>query len=135
MAAANGTLIVPAGSKLIAYRTAGAITDPPANDSLPSIDGSAEVGQLVAADVGIWSGLPTDYAYQWQLCNAAGANCSDIDTATDSTYTPTDDETGSTLRVEVTGPTTTTGRPRRSSRAHRPRSAILRLASLLRRRT
>ena len=102
LAAANGTLIVPAGSKLIAYRTAGAITDPPADDSLPSIDGDPEAGQLVAADVGIWSGLPSSYAYKWELCNAAGANCGDIGGAVDSTYTPTADEDGSTLRVKVT---------------------------------
>ncbi len=100
--AANGTLIVPgAGDHVTAYRTAGSITDPPANQSLPTLDGKAEVGQLLAADVGIWSGLPTGYSYQWELCDGAGANCADIDGATDFTYTPTPDDAGSTLRVKV----------------------------------
>ena len=102
LGAANGTLIVPAGSQLVAYRTAGAITDPPGNTAAPTIDGVPAVGQLLAADVGIWSGLPSSYAYQWELCDAAGANCSDINGATDFTYTPTPDDAGATLRVEVT---------------------------------
>jgi outer membrane protein assembly factor BamB len=99
--AANGTLIVSNGNVLMAYRTAGTITDPPANDSLPTIDGTANVGQLVAADVGIWSGLPSGYTYQWELCDGTGANCADINGATDFTYTPTPDDAGSTLRVKV----------------------------------
>lgn len=35
LGASNGTLVVPAGSQLIAYRTAGPITDPPVNQSPP----------------------------------------------------------------------------------------------------
>ena len=101
LGAANGTLIVPAGSKLMAYRTAGSITNPPTNDSSPTIDGTTQVGQLLAADVGIWSGLPSTYAYQWELCDAAGANCADINGATDMTYTPAPGDLGSTLRVKV----------------------------------
>jgi outer membrane protein assembly factor BamB len=101
-AAANGTLIVPAGNTLSAYRTSGAISDPPANDLLPTIGGHAQPGHLLAADVGIWSGLPSGYTYQWALCNGAGAQCADIDEATDPTYVPTEDEVGSTLRVKVT---------------------------------
>jgi outer membrane protein assembly factor BamB len=101
LGAANGTLIVPAGSQLVAYRTAGAITDPPGNTAAPTIDGVPAVGQLLAADVGIWSGLPTGYTYQWELCDGAGGICADINGATDFTYTPTPDDAGSTLRVKV----------------------------------
>lgn len=101
-AAANGTLVVPgAGDHLTAYRTDGTITDPPANDSLPTLDGPAHAGQLLAADVGIWSGLPSGYAYQWELCDGAGANCADIDGARDASYTPAPGDVGSTLRVKV----------------------------------
>ena len=101
-AAANGTLVVPgAGDHLTAYRTAGTITDPPANTSPPTIDGQAIVGQLLAADVGIWSGLPSGYTYQWELCDGAGANCADIAGATDAAYTPVTGDAGSTLRVKV----------------------------------
>ena len=59
-------------------------------------------GQLLAADVGVWSGLPTGYAYQWELCDGAGASCADINGATDATYTPAPGDLGSTLRVTVT---------------------------------
>lgn len=102
MGAANGTLIVPAGSQLVAYRTAGSITDPPADTAAPTIDGVPAVGQLLAADVGIWSGLPSGYTYQWELCDGAGASCADISGATDATYTPAPGDLGSTLRVKVT---------------------------------
>ena len=101
LGASNGTLVVPAGSQLIAYRTAGAITVPPANQSPPTIDAVPQVGQIAAADVGIWSGLPSAYAYQWELCDNAGANCADIAGATGASFTPTAPDTGSTLRVKV----------------------------------
>jgi len=103
LGAANGTLLVPAGTHLIAYRTAGAITDPPANQSSPNVDGVPAPGRMVAADVGIWSGLPGGYGYQWKLCDGDGANCDAIDGATGASFTPTSDDVGSTLRVDVTG--------------------------------
>ena len=59
LGAANGTLVVPAGARLVAYRTAGAITLAPANTAAPTIDGRPQVGQRLAADVGIWSRLPS----------------------------------------------------------------------------
>jgi outer membrane protein assembly factor BamB len=101
LGAANGTLVVPAGNQLIAYRTAGAITGPPVNESPPTIDGVAQEAQILAADVGIWSGLPSSYAYQWELCDSAGANCVDIGGATGASFRPTADDIGSTLRVRV----------------------------------
>lgn len=101
LGAANGTLVVSNGNVLMAYRTDGAITDPPANTSLPTIDGTAKAGSLLAADVGIWSGLPSGYAYQWELCDGTGANCTDISGATDVTYTPAPGDADSTVRVEV----------------------------------
>ena len=62
------------------------------------------------------------YAYQWQRCDADGANCVDIAGATDDTYTPTAADVGHTLRAEVTATndagstTTTTPRARRCRR-------------------
>ena len=89
LGAANGTLIVPAaGNKLVAYRTDGAITTAPANLAAPTIDGTPRAGDVLGADVGIWSRLPSSYAYQWQRCDGAGASCSDIPSATAPTYKP-----------------------------------------------
>lgn len=99
--AANGTLIVPAGDRLVAYRSAGTIAAAPANASSPGVDGIARVGQVLVADVGIWSGLPSSYAYQWQLCDGAGATCADASGETGASFAPAADAIGSTVRVRV----------------------------------
>jgi outer membrane protein assembly factor BamB len=101
LAASNGTLVATSGSTLTAYSAAGPITDPPANQSLPTVEGSVDLNENEAADVGIWSGLPSAYTYQWELCDAAGANCADIDGATSHSYVPGADAYGGTLRVRV----------------------------------
>ena len=41
-------------------------------------------------------------AFQWERCDTAGANCADIAGATDPHYTLTDEDAGTTVRVEVT---------------------------------
>jgi RHS repeat-associated protein len=44
---------------------------PPANTTLPTIDGTADVGQTLHANPGTWSGSPAPtLAYQWQDCTA-----------------------------------------------------------------
>jgi hypothetical protein len=72
------------------------------NQSPPTIDGPGQTSHLEAADVGIWSELPSAYTYQWELCDGAGANCADIGGATDLSFTPPVADVGSTLRVKVT---------------------------------
>jgi hypothetical protein len=103
LAASNGTVVVIGGSHLVAYRTGGAIDVAPSNQSSPRIAGPADLSGVEAADVGIWSGLPSAYAYQWELCDSAGANCADIDGATGATYAPPPEDVGvgATLRVRV----------------------------------
>lgn len=101
MGAANGTLVVPAGNRLVAYRTAGAITTAPVDQAPPTIDGKAQVGQILAADVGIWAGLPNSYAYQWQRCGATGGSCVDVGGETGASIKPTAASIGSTMRVRV----------------------------------
>jgi hypothetical protein len=74
----------------------------PSNTAPPSVSGTAQVGQTLTASTGEWTENPTAFAYQWQRCEATGANCSPIATATMQTYTVTRADPNATLRVSVT---------------------------------
>ena len=75
----------------------------PSITALPSISGSLLDGQLLSGATGSWSGTePITYSYQWQLCNAAGASCSNISAAVGSTLKLASADVGSTLRLVVT---------------------------------
>jgi 6-phosphogluconolactonase (cycloisomerase 2 family) len=75
---------------------------PPTDASSPTISGTDQRGQTLTASPGSWSGSPTSFAYAWQRCDAAGANCAAIAAATAVTYTLTEADVGATLRVAVT---------------------------------
>ena len=84
---------------------------PPRNTTYPAItlargDTQPVVGHLITANVGAWDGsFPITYTFQWKRCDAADpANgaCFDIPGATSSFYTPTNDDLGKRLRVQVT---------------------------------
>jgi hypothetical protein len=68
--------------------------------TLPAAVGTAQVGQTLGWDTGFWFGNPT-FSYQWRRCDASGANCSDIPGATSGTYSPSQADVGSTLRIRV----------------------------------
>jgi hypothetical protein len=73
------------------------VGSPPVNTALPSVSGTAQVGQTLTASPGTWSGSPApSFAYQWQR------GTSNISGATSATYTPVVGDVGSTLRVVVT---------------------------------
>jgi hypothetical protein len=77
------------------------IETPPANSALPTVTGATAVGWTITANVGTWTGTtPLAYSYQWQRCDAQGANCSVLKTAT-QTYPLTAPDMGATLRVVV----------------------------------
>jgi hypothetical protein len=80
---------------------ASAIAATPQNQTVPSIDGKAMVGQTLTADKGDWSGSPTTFAYQWQRCDNDGSSCGDISSATTNKYKLTDADVGNTVRVQV----------------------------------
>ena len=67
-----------------------------------TVTGTAEQGQTLSAGNGTWGDEPDSYAYQWQHCDAAGANCTDVAGATASSYAVTVADVGFTLHVEVT---------------------------------
>jgi lysophospholipase L1-like esterase len=80
----------------------GGGTSPPVNNGLPTISGTAQQGQTLTASNGSWTNNPTSYSYQWRRCDSSGSSCADIGTATTNTYTPTNTDVGSTLRIDVT---------------------------------
>ena len=75
----------------------------PSNVKLPTISGLLQVGQLLNAASGSWSGtLPITYGYQWETCNLSGEGCKDISEATKDVLTLSLGDLGLKLRVVVT---------------------------------
>jgi hypothetical protein len=74
------------------------------NTALPTITGSAQETQVLMATSGDWSGTqPITFTYQWKRCDTAGANCVNIGSpSSNTTYTLTSADVGSTIRVLVT---------------------------------
>jgi hypothetical protein len=68
----------------------------------PTVTGTAQQGQTLTATPGTWSAADVTLGYQWQRCDAAGANCAAVPGATTSTYAVTAADVGTTLRVVVT---------------------------------
>ena len=76
---------------------------PPVNTSVPVVKGTPKVGKKVKANAGKWSGSkPIGYSYQWKGCDTTGEACTNINGATGSSYIPTSEQVGDTLRVVVT---------------------------------
>jgi hypothetical protein len=73
----------------------------PITISPAAIAGTAQQGQALTASPGDWGDEPASYAYQWQHCDAAGANCTDVAGATAPTYAVTAADVGFTLHVAV----------------------------------
>ena len=74
----------------------------PVNTTEPSISGSALVGSVLKANRGQWAGDdPITYSFVWLRCNDKGANCSEIQGASDTDYEISDRDTGRTIRVRV----------------------------------
>jgi lysozyme len=67
----------------------------------PTIQGTATVGQTLAARAGTWTGSPTAFAYQWRRCGAT-SDCTAIPGAGTASYTLTPDDIGSAVLVVVT---------------------------------
>lgn len=82
----------------------------------PAIAGTAAVGQTLTASPGTWSNADVELTYQWQRCDAAGANCADIAGATSTTYAIVATDAGSTFEVVETA-TDRFGAPTASSAA------------------
>jgi chitinase len=73
----------------------------PNNTALPTISGTAQVGQTLVAAAGEWTGAPDSFQYSWHRCDSQG-NCSPIAGETAATHFVGDADGGHRLRVEVT---------------------------------
>jgi virginiamycin B lyase len=109
------------------------IGSPPVNSGEPSISGAAVAGKTLTENHGSWSGVPTAFGYQWELCNAAGAGCATIAGATGQTYTIPAADAGQSLRVlETAANPYGTGGPATSAAdvvAALPSAALAKVAS------
>lgn len=74
----------------------------PVNTALPTISGTAAVGQMLTADNGTWQNSPTAYQYRWLRCDRNGNGCGPIAGATQKTYTLVAADADNTMRVRVT---------------------------------
>jgi hypothetical protein len=92
-----------------------AATAAPKNKKLPTISGTALVGQTLIATHGTWSGKPTSYHYSWSRCDAGGAACLAISGATGKIYSVIGGDVGHTLRVTVTARNSDGGTPATSA--------------------
>jgi hypothetical protein len=98
-ASALAAVLVLAG---VAYAAVSAVTDRPTAKDLPSVSGTARAGDTLTAQEGAWErGDGLTYSYQWQRCDAAGANCANIAAAASKAYLAQDADVGRTLRVQV----------------------------------
>jgi len=102
LAAGEGLLVVSADETLVAYGPTSALSGTPESVVKPEVDGSPRAEGQVTADVGVWTGEPTSYSYQWISCDEFGSGCANIEGATSATYTPGEGSVFSTLRVKVT---------------------------------
>src|SRR5438034_530983 len=78
----------------------GAVHRAPRNTSPPTVEGTPQVGQVLTAAPGTWSGSPV-YSDRWERCDSGGGACVDIGGAT-TTYALTSADVGATIRVAVT---------------------------------
>jgi hypothetical protein len=95
----------PAGSAAALSAPTARITRPPSappqNRSLPRVKGLPRQGSPLAADHGTWANSPSAYGYTWLRCDRTGNGCAPISGAHGSTYTPTSEDVGHTLRLQV----------------------------------
>ena len=73
----------------------------PSNTVLPTISGSAAVGQTIGGLAGTWLSFPTTHTFQWERCDATGANCTNVGGATSQSYVVTAGDANATFRLVV----------------------------------
>jgi hypothetical protein len=75
----------------------------PVGPTTPTVQPKISGTTTLTVDNGTWKTAPTTFTYQWLRCNANGRICVPISGATQSTYTPTADDSGHSLVATVNG--------------------------------
>jgi len=106
------TVVVTASNSVGFASSAAAVTAvvaprPPSIATAPVVTGPPRENATLTTTNGTWFGTPpVSYTYQWQRCDAGGANCSPIPSANAQTYQLVTADVGSTIRAAVTGANT-----------------------------
>jgi len=74
----------------------------PTDEISPTLAGDAVEGQVLSVDNGSWSHDPSEFRYQWQICDGAGAGCADLAGQDEATHVVAASDVGHTLRAVVT---------------------------------
>ena len=89
----------------LAVTAPSAIVQPEAATDLtaPSISGTAQTGETLEGNDGIWSGAEVSYTRRWERCTPSTTSCAAIEAATGPAYEVTEADAESSLRLTVTG--------------------------------
>jgi Bacterial Ig-like domain (group 3) len=94
---ATDAVLVPPSTTVDSAATLAVLPlPPPVNTALPTIAGTAQLGQILTLTQGAWTNSPT-IANQWEDCT--GATCTAIPGATGPTYTVAVGDIGHTIDV------------------------------------
>jgi hypothetical protein len=79
------------------------VPTPPSNGGVPVVSGTATDAETLTSTTGTWSGEgPIRYSYQWQRCDAQGANCADLEGELEPTISLRSQDVGTRIRSKVT---------------------------------
>ncbi len=99
-AGSGGGSVSAASPRTPAVTNAAGIVPVPVEQSPPALSGTSQEGQTLDASQGTWTNNPSSFAYQWMRCD--GVSCDAVPGASGPTYTPSGNDVGDQMTVDVT---------------------------------